>query len=169
MCFFVTAFLQTSHVAFVASLPVFHADAVCQKDWFGNIRIESTSQKYLARLSGIQLSNCPYAEEKTLRDVLCKCPNLYFGSMNNCTYGGTTKSVNMDKELRIRYTRGDPLGTRGAVNDDVMKGCMCCCVELIRSLSVHVLSYPIDSFQHRGRQRVLQGLADQYDDILPVC
>ena len=78
--------------------------------------------KYLARLNGIQLSNCPYVEEKTLRDVLCKCPNLYVGSMNNCTFGGTTKSINMDTSLRARYSRGDVLGTRGAVGDDIMKG-----------------------------------------------
>jgi len=137
-------------VASYLPLPLLHADVVYQKDWFGNIRIESASQKYTARLSGIQLSNCPYAEEKTLRDVLCKCPNLYLGNMNNCTYGGTTKSVNMDKELRMRYTRGDVLGTRGAVSDDVTKGCMLrCCVDLIRSLRLFVLSDSVDSIQHR--------------------
>jgi len=103
------------------------------KDWFGNIRMESASMKYLARLNGIQLSNCPYVEEKTLRDVLCKCPNLYVGSMNNCTFGGTPKSINMDASLRARYSRGDVLGTRGAVGDDIMKGqCyMCCSIELL--------------------------------------
>jgi hypothetical protein len=95
---------------------------VIDKDWFGNVRLDSMSNVYTVRLSGIQLSNCPYAEDKTLRDVLCKCPNLYLGSMQNCSFGGTTKSLNLDKKVAAHYMRGDITGFRGALGDDVSKG-----------------------------------------------
>jgi hypothetical protein len=92
------------------------------RDWFGNSRAESTTKKYIARLSGIQLSNCPYAEEKTLRDVLCKCPNLFQSSMQNCSFGGSLKSKSVDAQLRVHYLRGDESGRRGAPSDDFHKG-----------------------------------------------
>ena len=78
--------------------------------------------RYIAQLSGIQLTNCPYADEVTLRDVLCKCPNLFSGSMNNCSYGGSIKSVGMSAEVKMHYLRGDVTGKRGALGDDVNKG-----------------------------------------------
>ena len=96
--------------------------SMTDQDWFGNVRSESFANKYIVRLSGVQLSNCPYAEELTLRDVLCKCPNLYFGSMNNCTHGGSLKSINMDSSLKARYLRGDTTGRRAAPNDEFNKG-----------------------------------------------
>lgn len=108
---------------------------VADKDWFGNVRLDSTTNAYTARLSGIQLSNCPYVEDKTLRDVLCKCPNLYLGSMQNCSYGGTTKSANIDKNLVMHYMRGDVTGFRGAPGDDISKG------------KIHVLFVDITSCQ----------------------
>lgn len=94
------------------------------RDWFGNVRADSASNKYTALLRGVQLSNCPYVEEQTLQDVLCKCPNLYHGSMNNCTFGGTTKSSNMAPQLKMHYMRGDVLGTRGALSDSENKGAL---------------------------------------------
>ena len=111
---------------------------VADKDWFGNVRKESVSNVYNARLSGIQLSNCPYAEEKTLRDVLCKCPNLYSGSMSNCSYGGSMKSSNIDKKLVAHYMRGDVTGFRGAPGDAANKGHVRsrCFVDGIRSFSL---------------------------------
>ena len=96
--------------------------SLIDQDWFGNTRAESFANKYMVRLSGVQLSNCPYADEKTLQDVLCKCPNLYHGNMNNCSFGGSTKSASMAPELRMHYMRGDVLGNRGALSDDVNKG-----------------------------------------------
>jgi hypothetical protein len=96
--------------------------SLTDQDWFGNTRAESFANKYMVRLSGVQLSNCPYAEELTLRDVLCKCPNLHFGSMNNCSHGGSLKSINMDATLKARYMRGDTTGRRGAPNDEFNKG-----------------------------------------------
>ena len=95
---------------------------VTDKDWFGNVRQDSMTNAYIARLSGVQLSNCPYAEDKTLRDVLCKCPSLYVGSMHNCSNGGTTKSPNIDRKLVMHYMRGDVTGSRGAPGDDINKG-----------------------------------------------
>ena len=94
------------------------------RDWFGNVRADSASNKYTALLRGVQLSNCPYVEEQTLQDVLCKCPNLYHGSMNNCTFGGTTKSANMAPQLKMHYMRGDVLGNRGALSDSENKGAL---------------------------------------------
>ena len=134
------------------------------RDWFGNVRSDSVSNKYTALLSGVQLSNCPYTDEKTLQDVLCKCPNLYHGNMNNCSFGGSTKSVSMAPELRMHYMRGDVLGNRGALSDDVNKGAsrlivyprFFCCFDWRRSI------------QHRRRQGVLQKLAHQPHDFLSL-
>jgi hypothetical protein len=42
--------------------------------------------------------------------------------MNNCSSGGSLKSVSMSAEVKKHYMRGDVTGKRGALGDDVNKG-----------------------------------------------
>jgi hypothetical protein len=140
------------------------AFSLTDQDWFGNVRAESFSNKYIVRLSGVQLSNCPYAEELTLRDVLCKCPNLYFGRMDNCTHGGSLKSINMDSSLKARYFRGDTTGRRAAPNDEFNKGPT---TRLVHNATDCVFPHTLRSLKHSRRQGVLQVMAGQHHDLLP--
>jgi hypothetical protein len=80
---------------------------VFDRDWFNNDRTISGANIQV-QISGINFANCPYIEEKTLRDVVCKCPSLIqYQNMSRCQFGGRHSSRNVADSLKMHYVRKD--------------------------------------------------------------
>jgi hypothetical protein len=85
--------------------------------------------------------------------------------MNNCSYGGSIKSVGMSAEVKMHYLRGDVTGKRGALGDDVNKG-LILFIQMMRHV-VFLTNY-LPSVYYRRREGVLPSLADQHDEFVSL-
>lgn len=80
---------------------------VYDRDWFNNDRAASGAN-IRVQMSGINFANCRYIEEKTLQDVICKCPSLVPSqTMSKCQFGGRHSSRNVADSLKLHYIRKD--------------------------------------------------------------